>query len=161
MPQPIWVLLLTMSIPPQFNHLLMATSSIIMSQSKSGLKPVLWTWQWVQLLDFKVTGSEYRRTPLAYATMEVEGAWKYTGKISKKQREEEASCGIHAIKNWGWYCIKCLFRLLLKLFIVILKKYKLQVGKYLYCTGLTETKIPWRSKWTNVAKWRWLLYTEE
>ncbi len=63
-----WVLLLTMSIPLwlQCTHLLMTTSSRIMSQSSNHLRLVSWTWQWVHFTQMAstVTRSQFNRASL-------------------------------------------------------------------------------------------------
>ncbi len=71
MPQPTWVLLLTMSIPLwlQCTHLLMLLPAgyCTMSQSSNHLRLVSWTWQWVHFTQMPctITRSQFNRAPLA------------------------------------------------------------------------------------------------
>ncbi len=68
MPQPTWVLLLTMSIPLwlQCTHLLMDASSSIMHHVTNHLRLVSWTWQWVHFTQMAstVTRSQSNTAPL-------------------------------------------------------------------------------------------------
>ncbi len=63
-----WVLLLNTFIPLwlQCTHLLMTTSSRIMSQSSNHLRLVYWTWQWVHFTQMTstVTRSQFNRASL-------------------------------------------------------------------------------------------------